>query len=158
MKILGIDPGYGRCGFAVLDGAQQTPALVTFGVITTTPREDFSSRLLEIAEDFEALLDRHHPDVLSMEDLFFVENVTTGMQVAQVRGVLLYLAHKAGLRILEPKPVEIKQSFTGNGRASKVEMKKMVRMMFDLEASPKIDDAADAIAAAHYGMLLSGQL
>lgn len=148
MKIIGIDPGYGRCGFAILD--TDTDVLKSFGVITTAPQTNFAARLLEIAEDFEHLFEKYSPNVLSIEDLFFVENITTGMQVAQVRGVLIYLAHKYGAQIIEPKPVEIKQSFTGNGKASKKDMQKMAQMMFDLKDNPKIDDAADAIAAAVY--------
>ena len=146
MNILGIDPGYGRCGFAVLN--TETETLETFGTITTKPQTNFAARLLEIAEDFEYLLNKYKPQILSIEDLFFVNNITTGMQVAQVRGILIYLAHKHGAQIVEPKPVEIKQSFTGNGKASKKDMQKMAQMIFGLEASPIIDDTADAIAAA----------
>lgn len=152
MKILGIDPGYGRCGFAILEkDKKKNLTLKTCGVITTKSQTDFAPRLLEIAEDFEQIFEKWSPDIVSIEDLFFVENVTTGMQVAQVRGVLLYLAHKFGAQIHEPKPVEIKQTMTGNGKATKTEMKKMVQIVFHLESSPRIDDAADAIAAAYHG-------
>lgn len=154
MKVIGIDPGYGRCGFAIIQGDASDQDLHSFGVITTKASRFFADRLTEIAQDFQALLDRHEPDILSIEDLFFVENVTTGIQVAQVRGVLLYLAHTCGLLIVEPKPVEIKQSFTGNGKATKRDIQKMAQMMYHLEDSPQIDDAADAIAAAHYGMVM----
>ncbi|NJP04072.1 crossover junction endodeoxyribonuclease RuvC [Candidatus Gracilibacteria bacterium] len=144
MKILGIDPGYDRCGFAVLDGED----LVTFGTMVTDRKQDFSSRLAELADDFQALLKKHEPDVVSIEDLFFGQNVTTGLKVAEARGVMLYLAQKFGCRVYEPKPVEIKQSFTGNGKATKAEMKKMCCLQFGMEDVPKIDDAADAIGAA----------
>lgn len=144
MKILGIDPGYDRCGFAVLDGED----LKNFGTIVTDRKQDFASRLVELADDFQALLDKHKPEVVSIEDLFFGTNVTTAIKVAEARGVMLYLAQKSGCRILEPKPVEIKQSFTGNGKASKAAMKKMCCLQFGLENVPKIDDAADAIGAA----------
>lgn len=149
MKILGIDPGFGLCGFAVLETSKnETPKLLTFGVISTTVGDSFSDRLVELSDDFQSLLDKHQPEIVSIEDLFFAKNVTTGMQVAHARGVILFLAKKFGCQIIEPKPVEVKSSFTGNGKANKSEMKKMAKMVFKLEANPKIDDAADAIAVA----------
>ena len=150
MKILGIDPGFGLCGFAVLSKEQNELKLENFGVIKTDSKQPFTERLQEIADDFSALLKKHNPDVVSIEDLFFVQNVTTGMQVAHVRGVIMYLAVQHGARIVEPKPVEVKHSFTGDGKADKTAMKQMAKMMFGLEKSPKIDDAADAIAVAHF--------
>ena len=138
------------CGFAVLNTKKGEISLETFGVMKTKPNSNFSDRLLEIADDFRALLKKHNPDIVSIEDLFFVQNVTTGIQVAQVRGVLLLLAHQHGARIAEPKPVEIKQCFTGNGKAGKLEMKKMAQLMFQLEKAPKLDDGVDAIGAAFY--------
>ncbi|MCF7905694.1 crossover junction endodeoxyribonuclease RuvC [Candidatus Gracilibacteria bacterium] len=150
MKILGIDPGYGLCGFAVLEKQKSDIKLETFGVIRTKSQKNFAARLLEIAKDFESLLKKYKPDVLSIEDLFFVQNVTTGLQVAQVRGVLMFLAHKAGMGIVEPKPVEVKSCFTGDGKADKTQMKKMAQTLFCLSKTPKLDDAADAIAVAYW--------
>jgi crossover junction endodeoxyribonuclease RuvC len=149
MKILGIDPGFGLCGFAVLESREKSnPELKTFGVISTKPQTNFAKRLIEIADDIEHLLEKYQPDIVSIEDLFFAKNVTTGLQVAQVRGIIIYLAKKFGCQIIEPKPVEVKSSFTGNGKATKSEMKKMAKMMFHLKQNPQIDDAADAIAVA----------
>lgn len=149
MKILGIDPGYGRCGFAVLDVSNRAkPELLTFGTITTEPNSPFPARLFELAEDIESLLKKWEPEVVSIEDLFFGRNTTTALKVAGARGVILLLAEKNQCRVVEPKPVELKQSFTGNGKANKSEMKKMARLQFKLDQNPKIDDAADAIAAA----------
>ena len=152
MKILGVDPGYGLCGFAVLNKDKGNISLETFGVIRTKPNSNFQDRLMEIANDFKAILSKHKPDVVSIEDLFFVQNVTTGIQVAQVRGVLLLLSHEHGAQIVEPKPVEIKQCFTGDGKASKSAMKKMAQMIFKMETTPKLDDGVDAIAAAFYAV------
>ena len=149
MKILGIDPGYGRCGFAVLDATNKSkPELLTFGTITTEPNSPYPARLQEIASDIQSLLDKWKPEVISIEDLFFGSNTTTAMKVAGARGVILFLAERAGCRVVEPKPVEMKVSFTGNGKADKTEMKKMACIQFKLEITPKIDDAVDAIAAA----------
>jgi len=150
MKIIGIDPGFGLCGFAVLDDKNNKLDLKTFGVIKTTPKTNFADRLLEIAEDFEKLLQKHQPNVVSIEDLFFVQNVTTGMQVAQVRGIIILLAYRFGCQIVEPKPVEVKNCFTGNGQATKPDMKKMAQLLFKLEKMPRLDDAADAIAVAYF--------
>ncbi|MBT3348826.1 crossover junction endodeoxyribonuclease RuvC [bacterium] len=148
MKILGVDPGYGRCGFAILDDEK----LGRFGVISTEPGKNLADRLVELAGDFEEILKTENPDVVSIEDLFFVQNITTGIQVAEARGILIFLAKKAGCQIVEPKPVEIKKSFTGNGSANKSEMQKMARLNFGLDRNPKLDDATDAIAAAFFAV------
>lgn len=150
MKIIGIDPGYERCGFAILEKKDAEITLKSFGVIRTDAKQPFSERQLEIAHDFSLLLKKHNPQILSIEDLFFAQNVTTALKVAQIRGILIYLAAKSGCRILEPKPVEIKSAFCGNGKANKAEMKKMTQLIFHLETSPKMDDAADAIAAGFF--------
>lgn len=150
MKIIGIDPGYERCGFAILEKKDSTISLETFGVIRTKPQKNFAERQREIAEDFIFLLKKHKPKILSIEDLFFAKNVTTALKVAQVRGILIYLAHEFGCKIIEPKPVEIKNTFCGNGQANKKEMQKMTKLLFNLEKSPQMDDASDAIAAGFF--------
>ena len=153
MKILGVDPGFGRCGFAVLDVTNKAkPELCAFGTITTEPNSPFPARLHELAEDFEYLFKKWKPEVVSIEDLFFGKNTTTALRVAGARGVILLLSERAGCRVVEPKPVELKLSFTGNGKANKAEMKKMAKLQFGLEKTPKIDDAADAIAAAMWAI------
>lgn len=155
MNILGIDPGYGTCGFAVIEKIKSTTTLKDYGVIKTKPQSYFPARLQEIAEDIQSLLDTYKPDIVSIEDLFFAKNVTTGMQVSQVRGIIIYLAHLHGAKIMEPKPVEVKSSFCGNGQATKAEMRKMAQIQFKLEKKPKLDDAADAIAVAFYATQLA---
>ncbi|NCP66829.1 crossover junction endodeoxyribonuclease RuvC [bacterium] len=154
MIIIGIDPGYERCGFAVLEQTGNKTALLTFGTIKTKPKADFLVRQTEIAQDFTALLERYKPQKLAIEDLFFAQNVTTGLKVAQVRGVLTHIAYEAGLEIVEPKPTEVKKFFCGDGHADKKAMQQMAQLTFNLKDSPKIDDAADAIAMAYYGALV----
>lgn len=149
--IIGIDPGFERCGYAVLNKSKLGIKLLSFGVIKTSPQDDFIRRQAEIAADFQTLLDKYKPDVLAIEDLFFVQNVTTGLKVAQVRGVLTHLAHNSGIKILEPKPTEIKKFFTGNGGADKKAMQQMAVQTFGLTQSPKLDDTADALAIAYLG-------
>lgn len=155
MIIIGIDPGYERCGFAVLESNQGQTALLNYGVIKTAAKTNFLARQNEIGQDFESLLARYKPELLAIEDLFFVQNVTTGLKVAQVRGVLTYLAKAAGLRVVEPKPTEVKKFFCGDGKADKKAMQQMAQLTFKLENSPKIDDAADAIAIAYWGAQVS---
>jgi crossover junction endodeoxyribonuclease RuvC len=150
--IIGIDPGYGRCGYAVLQEQDNERQLLDYGTIKTESVEYFPLRLEEIATDFVFLLKKYQPNILSIEDLFFAKNVTTGLKVSQVRGVLMLLAHQHGLTVIEPKPVEIKSFFTGNGKASKADMKRMAHSQFNLPSKLKLDDAADAIAAALYGL------
>ena len=156
MIIIGIDPGYDRCGFAVIEKNKHQLKLLDFGIIKTDRKDDFYTRQHEISADFQSLLDRHQPDVLSIEDLFFSQNVTTALKVAQVRGILINMAYQAGCQILEPKPVEIKKHFCGDGRSDKTAMKQMAQLTFGLDKSPKIDDTADAIAAAHFGTSFIG--
>lgn len=150
MIILGIDPGYERCGFAVLEQSRKGVKLLNFGVIKTTADKEFNERQSEIAEDFKSLLGKYKPQVLSIEDLFFAQNVTTGLKVAQVRGVLIFLARDFGCKIREPKPTEVKKFFCGDGKADKVAMQQMAQVTFGLKFSPKIDDAADAIAIGYF--------
>ncbi|HRH31794.1 MAG TPA: crossover junction endodeoxyribonuclease RuvC [bacterium] len=151
-RILGLDPGYGRLGFGVLSSnARRQLSYVTCGVITTQAGTPTADRLLEIARDIEALIDRHDPDLIAIEELFFVKNITTALKVAEVRGVILYLASKRGLPIIEIKPTEIKMAVSGDGHADKRQMQKMITMLLKLDAVPQPDDAADALAVAWAG-------
>lgn len=148
MRILGFDPGYGRLGFGVVDASRGKATAVTFGVITTVAGRKQQDRLLEINNDAESLIKAHKPDLIAIEELFFVKNVTTGLKVAEVRGILLYLAAKHGIRVQEVKPVEVKMALTGYGKADKSQMQQMVKAVFGLSKIPKPDDAADALAIA----------
>ena len=158
MKTLGIDPGYGLCGFAIVEGNQQDLTLLDYGVIKTTPNTNFNFRIQEIAHDIEQLITTHTPQRIAVEDLFFVQNITTGLQVAEVRGVIRYIAMQHGHIIIEPKPMEVKQSFTGNGHATKADIKRMAALHFGLKDAPVVDDASDAIAIAYYGALLPQEM
>ena len=150
MIILGIDPGYERCGFAVLEVVKGNQSLKTYGIIKTSAQQEFAERQTEIGDDIQALLDKYKPDICSVENLFFVQNVTTGLRVAQVRGIVTYLAKKSGCEILEPNPTEIKKCFCGDGKADKKAMQFMAQKIFSLQQKPAIDDAADAIGAAFF--------
>ena len=148
MRILGIDPGYGITGFGLVEAQRNQFSLLRCGAITTPAGMDFSARLEIIYEDMRQLLEVAKPDAVAIEELFFGQNVTTGIGVAQARGVVLLAIRQAGLEVTSYKPSQIKQALVGYGNASKHQMQDMTKRLLHLDAMPKPDDAADAIAIA----------
>ena len=148
MRILGIDPGYGITGFGVIEADRGKQSLITCGAITTPAGMDFSARLEIIYNDMTELIRATKPDAVAIEELFFGQNVTTGIGVAQSRGVILLAIRQAGLEVTSYKPMQVKQALVGYGNASKHQMQEMTKRLLHLSAMPKPDDAADAIATA----------
>ena len=148
MRILGIDPGYGIIGFGLVDAQRSQFQLLNCGAITTPAGMDFSARLEIIYEDMCKLLEATKPDVVAIEELFFGQNVTTGIGVAQSRGVILLAIRQAGLPVYQYKPMQVKQAVVGYGNATKHQVQDMTKRLLHLTAMPKPDDAADAIAIA----------
>ena len=148
MKILGIDPGYGITGFGLVEAERGQFRLLRCGAITTPPNSDFSWRLEIIYNDMQELLRVTQPDVVAIEELFFGQNVTTGIGVAQSRGVILLAIQQAGLKVHSYKPMQVKQALVGYGSATKHQMQDMTKRLLHLNTMPKPDDAADAIAIA----------
>ena len=148
MKILGIDPGYGITGFGLIEANRGQFQLLRCGAITTPPNTVFSWRLEIIFNDMVELLRVTKPDVVAIEELFFGHNVTTGIGVAQSRGVILLAIRQAGLQVYSYKPMQVKQALVGYGSATKHQMQDMTKRLLHLSAMPKPDDAADAIAIA----------
>ena len=148
MRILGIDPGYGITGFGLIEASQGQYSLLRCGAITTPPNTEFSWRLEVIYEDMRRLLEIGKPDAVAIEELFFGQNVTTGIGVAQSRGVILLAIRQANLPIYSYKPMQVKQAVVGYGNATKHQVQDMTRRLLRLEKMPKPDDAADAIAIA----------
>lgn len=148
MRIIGIDPGTGILGFGVIEANAGKAQLVDAGVIRTPVKEDDAVRLQTIYEEICDIIAETKPQEMSIEKLFFAQNVTTAMTVAQARGVVLLAGMQAGLKIAEYTPLQIKQSLTGYGRADKKQMQEMVRILLGLKDVPKPDDCADALAAA----------
>ena len=148
MKILGIDPGYGITGFGLLHAERSQFRLLRCGAITTPPNTDFYWRLGVIYNDMVQLLTMEKPDAVAIEELFFGHNVTTGINVAQARGVILLAVQQANIPIFEYKPMQVKQAVVGYGNASKHQVMDMTKRILHLEAVPKPDDAADAVAIA----------
>ena len=148
MRILGIDPGIATIGFGVLDSDRADIRLVKCGVIETPAHTSLSSRLEQIYDDMLSLLELFRPDAVSIEELFFNTNITTGIAVAHGRGVILLACRKARVRVYEYTPLQVKQSVVGYGRAEKKQVMEMVKRICKLPAVPRPDDAADAVALA----------
>ena len=154
MKILGIDPGTGICGFGVIEVKTQdgrvkgVARMLDNGVITTPAHTPLEERLLDIYESLHEIIRQNRPDCVSIEKLFFTKNITTGISVAEARGVVLLVCKQADLPTFEYTPNEIKKTMTGYGNADKKQMQEMVRLHLNLKEVPKPDDAADALAAA----------
>ncbi len=148
MRILGLDPGIATIGFGIIDVNKGKNQLVNCGVITTPAHTKLSGRLEQIYDDTVSLLQTFKPDAVSIEELFFNTNITTGISVAHGRGVLLLACQKFGVRIYEYTPLQVKQSVAGYGRAEKKQVMEMVKRLCNLQAVPKPDDAADAVALA----------
>lgn len=148
MRILGIDPGTGILGFGIIDYDKGKAVLVDAGVIRTPVKEDDAIRLHTIYDELSDIVRETRPQSMAVEKLFFAQNVTTAMTVAQARGVVLLVGRQAELNIFEYTPLQIKQAITGYGRAEKKQIQEMVKVILGLKEVPKPDDCADALAAA----------
>ena len=148
MIVLGIDPGVATIGFGVIRAERQKNTLLQYGVITTPAGLPLSKRLYQIGTDMEELIGKLRPDVISIEELFFNTNITTGIAVAHARGVLLYTAEKCGIPLHEYTPSQVKMAVVGYGKAEKRQVMDMTRRLLHLKAVPRPDDAADALALA----------
>lgn len=148
MRILGIDPGLATVGWGVIDVINGKPKAVAYGVILTPKENKLPERLLIIEEDLKSLIAKFNPDEIALEELFFNNNATTAINVSQARGVILLTAIKSCKGLFEYTPLQIKQALTGYGRAEKKQIQAMVKTFLGLNAVPKPDDAADALAVA----------
>lgn len=148
MRILGIDPGIATVGFGVVDSQGSHLSYVSCGIISTPAKTPLSYRLDLIYNDLNQLFETFKPDVISIEELFFNTNTTTGISVAHGRGVILLAAYKAGIPVYEYTPLQVKQAVVGYGRAEKKQVIDMVRRILNMKNPPKPDDAADAVALA----------
>ena len=148
MRILGIDPGFAIVGWGIIDSERGNIRPVAYGAITTPAHTSLESRLLTIQRDLESLIEKYNPDEMAIEELFFNTNITTGIAVAEARGVILCTAHRLGLKISEYTPLQVKQAVVGYGKAEKQQVIAMVTSLLKLPKPPKPDDAADAVAIA----------
>ncbi len=154
MRIIGIDPGTGILGFGVVDMNGGKMSVIDAGVITTPANTALDIRLEDIFDNLTTIIAETKPDCMSIEKIFFAQNVTTAISVSHARGVAMLAGRKARLPIAEYTPLQIKQTVTGYGKADKKQVQEMVRIQLGLTEVPKPDDCADALAAAitHYLM------
>ncbi|HZB97637.1 MAG TPA: crossover junction endodeoxyribonuclease RuvC, partial [Candidatus Sulfotelmatobacter sp.] len=161
MRVLGIDPGLGRTGIAVVDGRPGRLSLVHSQCLETIPQTQDATRLASLLELVETAARSFRPDVAAVELLFFTNNQRTAMRVAEARGVILCSLARAGVAINEYTPTQVKEVLTGHGGASKPQVARMVRMLLSVEEMPSIDDEVDACAVAvchHHRAALSAAL
>lgn len=148
MIILGIDPGLATMGYGVINSEKGNYSVIDYGVVTTPKECTLPERLLQLEDGVKELIDTYKPDNVSIEELFF-KNITTGIPVAEARGVILLTAVKSlGKEVYEYTPNQIKQAVTGYGGADKIQMQHMVQVLLRLKSVPRPDDAADALAVA----------
>ena len=148
MRILGIDPGVAIVGFGLIESDRGTLRMLQFGAITTPAGLPLAARLAQINRDIEELIGTFRPDEISVEELFFSKNITTGIAVAHARGVILCAAEKKKIPIYEYTPMQVKQAVAGYGLADKKQVMDMTRRLLKLKSVPRPDDAADALAIA----------
>lgn len=147
-SILGIDPGYGRVGYGLIEKNGHNLTLIDYGCIETAAKKPFAERLLDIATLLSQLIDQYKPDAAGVEKLFFAKNKTTAIDVAQARGVILLTLQKNTIPAVECHPSEIKKAVTGHGGATKRDVQEMTKHILSLGKKPVQDDAVDALAVA----------
>lgn len=148
MRILGIDPGYAIVGYGLIENDNGKLRPLDYGAVETDAKMPTADRLIAIEQKITELVKEVRPDEIAIEELFFNTNITTGIKVAQARGVILLSCAKLCAHLFEYTPLQIKSTVTGNGTANKTQIQFMVRSLLRLKETPKPDDAADALAAA----------
>jgi len=151
MIILGIDPGFARTGYGVIEEKNKNLRMLDYGCLSTPAGLIFEKRLKKIREGLVDLIKKYKPDVCAVEKIFFCKNAKTAIDVGQARGVVILTAAEKNLKIREFTPLQVKQSLTGYGKAEKQQIQKMVKIILNLKEIPKPDDAADALALAICG-------
>jgi crossover junction endodeoxyribonuclease RuvC len=155
IRILWIDPWTTTVGFAIMDKEKQQYDIVDFWVFSTTPKISINIKLLEIWNDISEIINKYKPDIISVEKLFFQNNIKTWIDVAQARWVVMYEAMKHNLEIQEYTPLQVKKAITGHWQAKKLQLQRALQIIFKLDEIPQPDDAADAIWLAYMGGLNS---
>ena len=148
MKIFGIDPGSDRTGYGCIETLGSRHRLVICGTISAPARATFPEKLKHIHAGLAALLARHRPECVAIENVFHARNVRSALKLGHARGVALLAACEAGLPVVEYAPAEIKRAVVGFGRAEKVQVQQMIKLLLGLDAVPAPHDAADALAVA----------
>ncbi len=150
VRLLGLDPGTARCGWAILEGEKA----LQYGTWVTTQKTDLAHRLFTLSKLLQEVIDVYHPDIAAVESLFFGTNRTTAMAVSQARGALLLTCAAANMTIIDITPQQAKLTVTGDGHAKKPAVQMMITRLLHLDAIPQPDDTADALAIAWTGQHL----
>ena len=158
MIILGIDPGYAIVGYGVIEYKNNHFSVIDYGAILTDAGTPFNIRLEKIYDGLCRIIERHNPEAMAIEKLFYNNNAKTVIDVSQARGVIMLAAQKNGVPAFEYTPLQVKQSVVGYGRAEKKQVQEMTRRILALEKVPKPDDTADALAMAICHAHASGSL
>jgi crossover junction endodeoxyribonuclease RuvC len=151
MIILGIDPGFARTGFGVIEEKNKNLRALDYGCLSTPANLSFEKRLKKICDGMTGLIKKYRPEVCAVEKIYFCKNTKTAIDVGQARGVVVLTATKRNLAIYEFTPLQVKQTITGYGKAEKQQIQKMVKILLNLKKIPKPDDASDALALAICG-------
>lgn len=148
MRIIGIDPGTARIGWAIVSGTVHTPLVNAYGLVTTDAGEKKEKRLDVLFDSITTIIRKYRPDVASIEDLFFAKNAKTAIAVGEARGVIILACAKEKLPVVSYTPLAVKRTITGSGQADKKQVEQMVVRTLRLKSAPKPDDTADACAIA----------
>ena len=148
MKIIGIDPGYARAGWGIIQQEKNKLTPLAFGCLETKNQLPHAERLKKLQDELKKIIKKFQPDALAVEELFFFKNLKTALQVAESRGVILATAFDCSLPIYEFTPLQIKQAVTSYGRADKNQVQQMVKLILNMKDIIQPDDAADAMAVA----------
>ncbi|MCX7921677.1 MAG: crossover junction endodeoxyribonuclease RuvC [Clostridia bacterium] len=148
MVIMGIDPGFAITGYGIVKYEGNKFSVIDYGAVTTEAKTPLPQRLLALSNGLEEIIEKYKPEAISIEELFFNKNIKTALTVGHGRGVAVLAAARAGVEVFEYTPLQVKQAVAGYGRADKVQMQQMVKVILNLPAVPKPDDVADALAIA----------
>ncbi|MBI2450311.1 MAG: crossover junction endodeoxyribonuclease RuvC [Candidatus Nealsonbacteria bacterium] len=148
MIILGIDPGTATTGFGVIERSKNYLECLDYGTIQTSPSASTPERLKILDNKLNKIIEKHKPDILAVENIYFFKNLKTALPVSQAKGVILLAAAKKNIKVVELTPLQVKMGVTGYGRAEKKQIQKIIQYLLRLKELPKPDDAADALATA----------
>ena len=148
MRIFGVDPGSERTGYGCIESSGGRHSLVTCGILSAPARSTFPERLFAIHTGLQELLERHRPECVAVENIFFAKNVRSALKLGHARGIALLAASQASIPVVEYSPAEIKRSVVGYGRAEKHQVQTMMKLLLGLDAVPSPHDVADALAVA----------
>jgi crossover junction endodeoxyribonuclease RuvC len=146
MIILGIDPGFSRLGYAILESDKKNVGVIACDCFEASSKLAYEKRLVLVTEKAKGLISKYRPDALAVEKVFFAKNQKTALQIAEVRGILLYLATRSKIPVHQYTPLQVKMALCGYGKATKEQVQKMLKILLKRQSLPKSDDATDALA------------